>query len=165
MRARVSQALLVLALAGSQPPAGQTPSQDPCAWSRDLKLVNGRIHTMDRRNLVVAEVTIQEGRFAAIGKSGNRALNPCTQTIDLRGRTVVPGLIDNHNHIVLLGMRPGRDVRLDRSRQARRCGGAERRLFRSASSAGCKYQADEIGAHGRRRQDCVQRHAVMTMMS
>src|SRR5204863_126133 len=41
-------------------------------------------------------------------------LNPCTQTIDLRGRTAVPGLIDNHNHIVLLGMRPGHDVRLDR---------------------------------------------------
>ena len=27
---------------------------------------------------------------------------------------MVPGLIDNHNHIVLLGMRPGHDVRLDR---------------------------------------------------
>ena len=27
--------------------------------------------------------------------------------IDLRGRTVVPGIIDNHNHIVLMGNRPG----------------------------------------------------------
>jgi predicted amidohydrolase YtcJ len=26
---------------------------------------------------------------------------------------VVPGLIDNHNHIVLLGMRPGHDIRLE----------------------------------------------------
>jgi predicted amidohydrolase YtcJ len=27
--------------------------------------------------------------------------------IDLKGRTVVPGIIDNHNHIVLMGNRPG----------------------------------------------------------
>jgi predicted amidohydrolase YtcJ len=73
MRALPSLALVVVALASSQPPSAQTPSQDPCSWSRDLKLVNGRIHTMDRRDLVVAEVTIQEGRFAAIGRNGNRA--------------------------------------------------------------------------------------------
>jgi predicted amidohydrolase YtcJ len=29
---------------------------------------------------------------------------------------VVPGLIDNHNHIILLGLRPGNDVRLDKAR-------------------------------------------------
>ena len=40
-------------------------------------------------------------------------MSPCTKTVNLRGRTVVPGLIDNHNHIVLLGMRPGHDVRLE----------------------------------------------------
>jgi hypothetical protein len=31
----------------------------------------------------------------------------------MRGRTVVPGLIDNHNHVVLLGLRPGHDTRLE----------------------------------------------------
>jgi predicted amidohydrolase YtcJ len=104
---------LLAALAGWQAPASRQSPQDPCSWSRDLKLVNGRIHTMDRRNQIVTEVTIQEGRFAAVGRATNSRLNPCTQTIDLRGRTVVPGLIDDHNHIVLLGMRPGHDVRLD----------------------------------------------------
>jgi predicted amidohydrolase YtcJ len=107
--------LLLSAVAVSQAPAAlpaQVSPSDPCAWARDLRLVNGRIHTMDRRNPVVTEVTIQNGRFAAVGRS-NRALNPCTRTINLGGRTVVPGLIDNHNHIVLLGMRPGHDVRLD----------------------------------------------------
>src|SRR5688572_10967472 len=101
-------ALLVVVLVGSQAPSAQSPAQDPCTWSRDLRLVNGRIHTMDRRNAIVDEVTIQQGRFAAVGSNRNLRLNPCTQTIDLGGRTVVPGLIDNHNHIVLLGMRPGR---------------------------------------------------------
>ena len=30
-----------------------------------------------------------------------------TRTINLKGRTVVPGIVDNHNHIVLMGNRPG----------------------------------------------------------
>ncbi len=84
-----------------------------CASSRDLHLINGRIHTMDRKDTIVSEVTIQNGRFDAVGKGAGQKLSPCTKTINLGGRTAVPGLIDNHNHIVLLGMRPGHDVRLE----------------------------------------------------
>jgi predicted amidohydrolase YtcJ len=82
---------------------------DNCAGSRDLRLVNGKIVTMDARNSIVSSVTIQNGRFDFSGAK----LNPCTKTIDLHGRTAVPGLIDNHNHIVLLGLRPGYDTRLE----------------------------------------------------
>src|SRR6185503_7324922 len=88
-------------------------AQDRCAGSRDLRLTNGRIVTMDPRNAIVPEVTIQNGRFETVGRGGNARLSPCTRTIDLRGRTAVPGLIDNHNHIVLLGIRPGHDTRLE----------------------------------------------------
>jgi predicted amidohydrolase YtcJ len=88
--------------------AQSRPSQiDPCAGARDLRLTNGRIVTMDRGNTTANEVTIQDGRFTAVGPRGNQRLSPCTREINLRGRTVVPGLIDNHNHIVLLGIRPG----------------------------------------------------------
>ena len=45
--------------------------------------------------------------------ASSRKLNPCTKVINLRGRTAVPGIIDNHNHIVLLGMRPGHDIRIE----------------------------------------------------
>jgi predicted amidohydrolase YtcJ len=121
MRILASAAFAVLVLAvvhtGTMRAGAQTPAAgaaDPCSWSRDLRLVNGRIHTMDRRNQIVGEVTIRDGRFAAVGPDRRVRPTPCTRTIDLRGRTVVPGLIDNHNHIVLLGMRPGHDVRLDR---------------------------------------------------
>lgn len=92
--------------------AGIAAAQDPCAGARDLRLINGRIVTMDARNSIVSEVTIQEGRFASVGRSTGK-LAPCTRTINLGGRTVVPGIIDNHNHIVLLGMRPGHDIRLE----------------------------------------------------
>ena len=80
---------------------------DPCAGARDLRLTNGKFMTMDRQGLAATEVTIQDGRFTAVGPRGNQRLSPCTREINLRGRTVVPGLIDNHNHIVLLGIRPG----------------------------------------------------------
>src|SRR5205085_1338403 len=83
-------------------------AEDPCAGSRNLKLVNGRIVTMDKKNSIVSSATIQDGLFSTAGK-----LAPCTRVIDLRGRTAVPGLIDNHNHIVALGLRPGHDTRLD----------------------------------------------------
>ena len=73
-----------------------------------LTLYNGKIHTMDAKGTVVSSATIREGRFVAGADAG-----PCARVIDLKGRTVVPGLIDNHNHIVLLGMRPGHDIRIE----------------------------------------------------
>ena len=88
-------------------------SQDPCSWSGDVRLINGKILTMDARNTIVPEVTIQHGRFAYIGKLGNQRLNPCTKVIDLKGRTAIPGLIDGHNHYGSLGLVPGYDVRLE----------------------------------------------------
>ena len=86
---------------------------DVCAGSRNLRLINGKIHTLDARNSIVNEVTIQEGRVAYLGPAKGQARDACTQVIDLHGRTAVPGLIDNHNHIVLFGLRPGRDIRIE----------------------------------------------------
>ena len=68
---------------------------------------------MNREHAIVSEATIQNGLFVAVGRGVRGALSPCTRVIDLRGRTAVPGLIDNHNHIVLLGLRPGHDTRLE----------------------------------------------------
>src|SRR5205823_14822710 len=82
---------------------------DRCDNARDLRLINGKITTMDARNTVLSSVTIRDGRFVPEGQK----LSPCTKVINLRGRTAVPGLIDNHNHIVLLGLRPGFDTRLE----------------------------------------------------
>ena len=113
MKIRIHFALLALLVAlASVAPAG---AQDVCSLSRDVRLVNGKIHTMDAQDRVVDEVTIQEGRFAYIGPVGKRRLNPCTKVIDLHGRTVVPGLIDNHNHFVLFSRRPGYDVMVERA--------------------------------------------------
>lgn len=87
-------------------------ADDPCAGSRNLRFVNGRIHTMDQKDSVVSTATIREGVFEAVGGSPRKPA-PCTKVINLHGKTAVPGLIDNHNHIVALGLRPGHDTRLE----------------------------------------------------
>jgi hypothetical protein len=43
--------------------AGPALAQGRCGQTRDLRLVNGRIHTLDARNTIVSEVTIQDGKF------------------------------------------------------------------------------------------------------
>jgi hypothetical protein len=90
--------------------------KDDCDGNESLRLVNGRIHTMDARDSVVHEVLIRNGRFAGVGRDGMSDGDRCTRTINLRGRTAVPGIIDNHNHIVLLGLRPGHDTRIENAR-------------------------------------------------
>ena len=70
-----------------------------------LALVNGRIHTMDRRNTVARAVTIRNGRFISVGDSAPRGTG--IRAIDLAGRTVVPGLVEGHIHSVSLANRPG----------------------------------------------------------
>jgi predicted amidohydrolase YtcJ len=83
-------------------------------WAEDddcKRLVNGKIHTMDKKNPIVSSVLIENGKFAAVGDSA--VASDCVNIIDLGGRTAVPGIIDNHNHILLLGLRPGRDARLE----------------------------------------------------
>jgi hypothetical protein len=75
--------------------------------SEELVLVNGRIHTMDDQNRIVDSVAIRDGRFVSIGHdSGSHG----GKRIDLRGRTVVPGLIESHTHFVSLANRPGYHV-------------------------------------------------------
>ena len=51
-------------------------------------------------------VSIRNGRFVAVGGRTPKA-GSGVRVIDLRGRTVVPGLVEPHIHIVSLGNRPG----------------------------------------------------------
>ena len=74
----------------------------------DLLLYNGRIHTMDDSNSVVDAVRVRDGRFVAVGKAA--MAGGAGKRIDLKRRTVVPGLIESHTHFVSLANRPGYHV-------------------------------------------------------
>jgi predicted amidohydrolase YtcJ len=88
------------------PAAPGLSAQNPVINPTTLALVNGRIHTSDAGDMVVNTVTILNGRFVAVGGRPPKAA-PGVRVIDLRGRTVVPGLVEPHIHIVSLGNRPG----------------------------------------------------------
>ena len=70
-----------------------------------LVLTKGKIHTMDGSNRVVEEALIANGRFLEVGNRVDR--HPKYRVINLKGKTVVPGLIEGHVHVVSLANRPG----------------------------------------------------------
>jgi predicted amidohydrolase YtcJ len=88
---------------------GKGPSA--CDGLQDLALINGRFLTMDDKDSVVSAVAIRNGRIAEVGRH-TQAIGPCAQTINLRGATVIPGLIDSHVHFVRCGLNPGHEVRI-----------------------------------------------------
>ena len=89
------------------------PGKEPsaCDGSQGLALINGRFLTMDHRDSVVSAVAIRNGRIAEVGRHA-QAIGPCAQTINLRGATVIPGLIDSHVHFIRCGLNPGHEVRI-----------------------------------------------------
>ncbi|MGB6614315.1 MAG: amidohydrolase family protein [Trebonia sp.] len=67
-----------------------------------LVLVNGKIVTVDEQFSIRQAVAIEGERITAVGEDAAvlaRAA-PDARVVDLGGRTVIPGLIDNHNHFV-----------------------------------------------------------------
>jgi predicted amidohydrolase YtcJ len=74
------------------------------AWAQtaDTVLLNGKIVTVDGRSSIHQAVAIDAGRISAVGTSAEirKLAGPSTRVIDLRGRTVIPGLIDSHLHAI-----------------------------------------------------------------
>jgi predicted amidohydrolase YtcJ len=72
-----------------------------------LVLYNGKIYTMDRASPQVQAVAIAGNRIAAVGDDDQikSLLASGGEAIDLKGRTVVPGLTDCHIHFVEYALR------------------------------------------------------------
>jgi len=79
-----------------------TAAKSAVAQGIDTVLVNGKIVTVDPQSSVRSAVAIRDGRIAAVGTDAEirRLAGPTTRTIDLQGRTVIPGLIDSHMHAI-----------------------------------------------------------------
>jgi len=113
----IGGALANVGAAGAKPAAAvrvQVGAAKKPGLDVDLALNNGKIHTMDGSNQVVSQVLISNGRFVQVGSPKDRAEKDKADkqikdavNIDLRGKTVIPGIVDAHNHIVLVGNRPG----------------------------------------------------------
>ncbi len=82
---------------------------DQCAGVNDILLTNGKILTIDEDDSVVTSLRIR-GNTIYSSANDQEDVTACTQTIDLQGRTVIPGLIDSHVHWIGRASRPGHNV-------------------------------------------------------
>src|SRR6201996_6692981 len=81
----------------------------------DLILHGGQFTTLDRSNPAASAVAIRDGRFVAVGDDRTimAQAGPDTTVIELRGRRALPGLIDNHLHIIRGGLNFNMELRWD----------------------------------------------------
>src|SRR6201982_1927033 len=76
------------------------------ASNAELILHHGLFTTLNRAQPTANAVAIRDGRFLAVGadKDVMALAGPKTKVVDLKGRRVLPGLIDNHLHIIRGGL-------------------------------------------------------------
>src|ERR1700757_2750877 len=81
----------------------------------DFILHRGLFTTLDRSNPTASAVAIKDGVFTAVGHDHDvmKLAGPSTRVIDLKGRRVLPGLIDNHLHIIRGGLNFNMELRWD----------------------------------------------------
>jgi predicted amidohydrolase YtcJ len=81
----------------------------------DLILTNGRIATLDKRKPVATAVAIKGSRFVAVGDDKDVLAHrgDKTQVVDLKKRTVIPGLNDSHLHLIRGGLNYNLELRWD----------------------------------------------------
>lgn len=90
------------------------PAQSPAP---DTILFDGKIVTVDKNFSYGQAIAIAGGKILAVGSNDDvrKLSGPQTRMIDLHGKTVIPGLMDNHLHGA--GGGPGVDLARTRSLQ------------------------------------------------
>jgi hypothetical protein len=122
--------VLLAVLLGLLGAAGVSFAQNAPPGVPDAVFWNGKIVTVDTGFSIRQAFAVRDQRFLAVGSNAEvRAMaGPETRMVDLQGRTVIPGLMDNHNHqyraaytilrgFEMMGARSLREL-LDRLRRA-----------------------------------------------
>jgi len=81
---------------------GLVPTGSVRAQTADMILVHGKILTLDERSSVQQALAVSDGRISSLGRSADimKLAGRKTRVVNLRGRTVIPGLIDSHIHAI-----------------------------------------------------------------
>jgi hypothetical protein len=78
----------------------ETPSSLPA----DTIYINGHVVTMDTKNPEVQAFAVKQGKILSIGTSEEIASAfPEADVVDLERKTVMPGIIESHGHLLSLG--------------------------------------------------------------
>lgn len=112
----IALAITCTAIAGCAPtatrPGGAAAKPREAA---DVILVNGKIVTVDDRFTIAEAVAVKGQRIVAVGRNVDIRMlaGAGTREIDAGGRTVIPGLIDNHAHFIRVAEKWHYEMRLD----------------------------------------------------
>jgi predicted amidohydrolase YtcJ len=79
----------------------------PVARPADLVLKNGKIITVDKGFTIAQAIAIAGERIMAVGPDAEMVAHtaPTTRVVDLKGRAVIPGLVDGHAHMDREGLK------------------------------------------------------------
>ncbi|BBD03244.1 hypothetical protein YGS_C2P1258 [Sphingobium sp. YG1] len=101
------------ALASAATTALLTASESFAMRQKDLIITNAKVTTLDRENPVAQAVAIRDGKFLAVGseQAVRAAAGPDAQTINAKGRRLIPGLIDSHIHVIRGGLNYNMELR------------------------------------------------------
>ena len=90
---------LLFPLVAAAPVAAQRPAP------ADLVVTGARIHTADDRRPTASAMAVRGGRIVYVGTRAGalRYRGSDTRVLDLPGRTIIPGMIDAHAHLLGLG--------------------------------------------------------------
>lgn len=96
-RSIVAAACLIIAAA--------LPAQRPAPAPADLIVTNARVYTVDDAHPLASAFTVRDGRIQFVGSDREAMVHrgATTRIVDAGGRTVVPGIVDGHAHLLGLG--------------------------------------------------------------
>jgi predicted amidohydrolase YtcJ len=86
--------------------AGLTPALTVCtslAFAQSTTVLwNAKVLTVDPKFSLAQAIAVRDGRIVAVGTTAEvrKMAGPKARSIDLGGRTVIPGLIDSHMHAI-----------------------------------------------------------------
>jgi len=82
--------------------AAQTVLTVPVVAQRDFALVGARvIDGTERAPLDDATIVIRDGKILTVGPRASTPIPPVAKRVDVRGKTIIPGLWDMHAHVAL----------------------------------------------------------------
>ena len=104
---------MVFACLLSLAPPATSQARRPATWFEGARLIVG-----DRSPTIENSAFLVEGdSFTWVGKKGERQPPANATRVDLTGKTVIPALIDGHNHIGLVNEKDGTNTKSNYTRE------------------------------------------------